>query len=210
MINAVDLLTANDPDDWLCGRAGFTKSLIAQSSIKVATGGTEGSHYCCDQEFNTLVKAETGAILSQEVRSLLSCTCTFSLYAMNPLRRTNGTIPLVGLRGSVSHCTLPFCLVLGGAHFTRKVSRISLAHSEPPSRFERQRNRRKRKISSARQFNLSLIPAQLASNTVAMATTFDNNSYDLIWETIRMLSPNHMICFFFRSGREEEWEMQKL
>ncbi|KAF4303459.1 putative beta- -mannanase protein [Botryosphaeria dothidea] len=58
MINAVELLEKNDPDDWLCGRAGVLKGLIDKDSeVHVATGGIGGSHYCCDHEFNDLQKA---------------------------------------------------------------------------------------------------------------------------------------------------------
>lgn len=58
MIDAVQLLEANDPDDWLCGRAGVLKGLIGEgSAVKVATGGIGGSQYCCDHQFNDLDKA---------------------------------------------------------------------------------------------------------------------------------------------------------
>ncbi|EKG10191.1 Glycoside hydrolase family 5 [Macrophomina phaseolina MS6] len=58
MINAVQLIQQNDPDDWLCGRAGVLKGLIGEDSgVKVATGGIGGSHYCCDHQFNDLPKA---------------------------------------------------------------------------------------------------------------------------------------------------------
>ncbi|KAF2657585.1 glycoside hydrolase family 5 protein [Lophiostoma macrostomum CBS 122681] len=57
LIEQTDLLTGNDPDDWLCGRAGALKSSLGSSGIQVATGGIGGSDYCCDHEFNLLQKA---------------------------------------------------------------------------------------------------------------------------------------------------------
>jgi mannan endo-1,4-beta-mannosidase len=57
LIEQIDLLNANDPDDWLCGRAGALKGLLGSSGVKVATGGVGGSQYCCDHEFNLLEKA---------------------------------------------------------------------------------------------------------------------------------------------------------
>ncbi|KAI3396839.1 hypothetical protein diail_11610 [Diaporthe ilicicola] len=58
MIDATQLLEENDPDDWLCGRAGVLKGLISGSSgVKVATGGIGGSQYCCGHEYNDLDKA---------------------------------------------------------------------------------------------------------------------------------------------------------
>lgn len=57
MIDQLNLLQANDPDDWLCGRAGVLRQVLGDSKVKVATGGIGGSHYCCDHEFNTLPKA---------------------------------------------------------------------------------------------------------------------------------------------------------
>jgi mannan endo-1,4-beta-mannosidase len=57
LIRQLDKLNNNDPDDWLCGRAGALRNTLGSSSIKVATGGIGGSHYCCDHEFNTLQKA---------------------------------------------------------------------------------------------------------------------------------------------------------
>ena len=57
LIQQIDKLKANDPDDWLCGRAGVLRSILGSSNIKVATGGIGGSHYCCDHEFNLLEKA---------------------------------------------------------------------------------------------------------------------------------------------------------
>jgi mannan endo-1,4-beta-mannosidase len=56
LIKQIDKLNANDPDDWLCSRAGVLRNALGSSSIKVATGGVGGSHYCCDHEFNTLEK----------------------------------------------------------------------------------------------------------------------------------------------------------
>ena len=57
MINSVEKLKNNDPDDWICGRAGNMKKLINGSGVKVATGGLGGSEYCCDHEFNIIDKA---------------------------------------------------------------------------------------------------------------------------------------------------------
>ncbi|ORY16380.1 beta-1,3-mannanase [Clohesyomyces aquaticus] len=53
------LISANDPDDWLCGRAGALRGILGSSDIKVATGGIGGSQYCCDavHEANLLPKA---------------------------------------------------------------------------------------------------------------------------------------------------------
>ncbi|MCJ1308691.1 hypothetical protein MMC25_002345 [Agyrium rufum] len=57
LIGSVDLLENNDPDDWLCGRAGKMKPIIAGSGVRIATGGIGGSEYCCDHEYNLLSKA---------------------------------------------------------------------------------------------------------------------------------------------------------
>lgn len=57
LIKQLDKLNDNDPDDWLCGRAGVLRNALGSSNIKVATGGIGGSHYCCDHEFNNLEKA---------------------------------------------------------------------------------------------------------------------------------------------------------
>jgi mannan endo-1,4-beta-mannosidase len=57
LIKQLDKLNNNDPDDWLCGRAGVMRNALGSSNIKIATGGIGGSHYCCDHEFNTLEKA---------------------------------------------------------------------------------------------------------------------------------------------------------
>lgn len=60
MINAVQLLEADDPDDWLGGRAYVLQGLIGEgssSAVKVATGGIGGGQYCCDHQFNDLDKA---------------------------------------------------------------------------------------------------------------------------------------------------------
>lgn len=56
-IDAVDKLKNNDPDDWICGTAGYMKPVIGGSGIKIATGGIGGSQYCCDHEYNVLSKA---------------------------------------------------------------------------------------------------------------------------------------------------------
>jgi len=56
MIGSVDKLQQNDPDDWLCGRAGNMKKIIGNSGVKIATGGVGGSEYCCDHEFNIIDK----------------------------------------------------------------------------------------------------------------------------------------------------------
>ncbi|KAF2014714.1 glycoside hydrolase family 5 protein [Aaosphaeria arxii CBS 175.79] len=57
LIGQIAKLQANDPDDWLCGRAGKIRELLGYSPIKVSTGGVGGSQYCCDHEFNLLEKA---------------------------------------------------------------------------------------------------------------------------------------------------------
>lgn len=57
LIKQLDKLNDNDPDDWLCGRAGIMRNALGFSNVKVATGGIGGSHYCCNHEFNTLEKA---------------------------------------------------------------------------------------------------------------------------------------------------------
>ena len=56
LIGSVGKLQANDPDDWICGRAGNMKTLIAGSGVRIATGGVGGSEYCCDHEFNIISK----------------------------------------------------------------------------------------------------------------------------------------------------------
>ncbi|KAG4440554.1 hypothetical protein IFR05_003970 [Cadophora sp. M221] len=45
----------NDPDDWICGRAGNMKKLIGQG-VKIATGGIGGSEYS-GHEYNIIDKA---------------------------------------------------------------------------------------------------------------------------------------------------------
>ncbi|KAJ5899641.1 beta-1-3-mannanase [Penicillium taxi] len=57
MIGSTGKLDDNDPNDWICGRAGVMKGLLGDSSVKVATGGIGGSQYCCDHEYNVLEKA---------------------------------------------------------------------------------------------------------------------------------------------------------
>jgi len=57
LIEQLDKLNANDPDGWLCGRAGALKGFVGSSRIKVVTGGIGGSQYCCDHEFNFPEKA---------------------------------------------------------------------------------------------------------------------------------------------------------
>ncbi|KAF2737433.1 beta-1,3-mannanase [Polyplosphaeria fusca] len=56
MISSVGKLQANDPDDWLCGRAKSMRKVLGKSGVRVATGGIGGSHYV-DHEFNLLDKA---------------------------------------------------------------------------------------------------------------------------------------------------------
>ena len=48
-------LQANDPDDWLCGRAGNMKKIINNSGVKIATGGVGGSQYQ-NHEYNAISK----------------------------------------------------------------------------------------------------------------------------------------------------------
>jgi mannan endo-1,4-beta-mannosidase len=51
-------LDDNDPDDWLCGRAGVLRNTMDLSAnIAVATGGIGGSEICCNREWNLLPKA---------------------------------------------------------------------------------------------------------------------------------------------------------
>ncbi|OCL09864.1 glycoside hydrolase family 5 protein [Glonium stellatum] len=57
MIGSTDMLENNDPNDWICGRAGVMKNILGNSNIKVATGGIGGSEYCCNHEWNMLNKA---------------------------------------------------------------------------------------------------------------------------------------------------------
>ncbi|KAF2466233.1 uncharacterized protein BDR25DRAFT_237190, partial [Lindgomyces ingoldianus] len=59
LIKQNDKLSANDPDDWLWGRAGVLRGLLGASDTKVATGGIGGSQYCCDKihQSNLLTKA---------------------------------------------------------------------------------------------------------------------------------------------------------
>jgi mannan endo-1,4-beta-mannosidase len=73
MIASTGKLQNNDPDYWLCGRAGNMKNILGSSvgppphssssklttlqAVKVATGGIGGSDYCCDHEFNIIDKA---------------------------------------------------------------------------------------------------------------------------------------------------------
>lgn len=57
MIDSVGKLQNNDPDDWLCGRAGNMRQVLGDSAVLVNTGGIGGSQYCCDHEFNLLDKA---------------------------------------------------------------------------------------------------------------------------------------------------------
>jgi mannan endo-1,4-beta-mannosidase len=47
MIGSIGKLQNNDPDDWLCGRAGNMKKIIGNSGVRIATGGVGGSEYCC-------------------------------------------------------------------------------------------------------------------------------------------------------------------
>jgi len=47
MIGSAGKLQNNDPDDWLCGRAGNMKKIIGNSGVRIATGGVGGSEYCC-------------------------------------------------------------------------------------------------------------------------------------------------------------------
>ena len=48
-------LQANDPDDWLCGRAGNMKKIINGSGVRIATGGVGGSEYQ-NHEYNIISK----------------------------------------------------------------------------------------------------------------------------------------------------------
>jgi len=53
-----DQFDYNDPNDWLCGRAGVLRDTLGLcTGIAVATGGIGGSEICCDREWNLLPKA---------------------------------------------------------------------------------------------------------------------------------------------------------
>jgi mannan endo-1,4-beta-mannosidase len=56
MIASPGKLVDNDPDDWLCGRAGNMKAILGSSTVKIATGGVGGSQYD-GHEYNLLSKA---------------------------------------------------------------------------------------------------------------------------------------------------------
>ncbi|TAQ86447.1 hypothetical protein B7494_g5223 [Chlorociboria aeruginascens] len=56
IIASPDLLTGNDPTNWLCSRASALKSIPHSSKILVATGGVGGSQYS-GHEYNLLAKA---------------------------------------------------------------------------------------------------------------------------------------------------------
>ncbi|KAL2066655.1 hypothetical protein VTL71DRAFT_2727 [Oculimacula yallundae] len=56
MIASPGKASNNDPDDWLCGRAGNMKKLIGSSGVKIATGGIGGSEYS-GHELNIINKA---------------------------------------------------------------------------------------------------------------------------------------------------------
>ncbi|TVY20786.1 Mannan endo-1,4-beta-mannosidase 1 [Lachnellula arida] len=56
MVASDDKLGSNDPDDWLCGRAGNMKKILGSSAVKIATGGIGGSEYS-GHEYNTIDKA---------------------------------------------------------------------------------------------------------------------------------------------------------
>jgi len=43
LIKQLHKLNDNDPDDWLCGRAGVLRNALGSSKTKVATGGIGGS-----------------------------------------------------------------------------------------------------------------------------------------------------------------------
>ncbi|KAH7370824.1 glycoside hydrolase superfamily [Rhexocercosporidium sp. MPI-PUGE-AT-0058] len=56
MIASPGKASSNDPDDWLCGRAGNMKKLIGSSGVTIATGGIGGSEYS-GHEYNIIDKA---------------------------------------------------------------------------------------------------------------------------------------------------------
>lgn len=96
MINALGLLSANDPTDWLCSQAGSMKALIPPSSnVKIATGGIGGSQYCCDHEFNLLPKAlQCDAIDIMSVHGYMSKASDWAYYITGDksvLKAVNGT-----------------------------------------------------------------------------------------------------------------------
>ncbi|KAH7413382.1 glycoside hydrolase superfamily [Cadophora sp. MPI-SDFR-AT-0126] len=56
MIASPGKASSNDPDDWLCGRAGNMKKILGSSAVKIATGGIGGSEYS-GHEYNIIDKA---------------------------------------------------------------------------------------------------------------------------------------------------------
>ncbi|CAG8983367.1 hypothetical protein HYALB_00000534 [Hymenoscyphus albidus] len=56
MIASKEKLQNNDPDDWICGRAGNMRKVMANSSVKISTGGLGGSEYS-GHELNLIDKA---------------------------------------------------------------------------------------------------------------------------------------------------------
>lgn len=56
MIASPGKLQNNNPDDWICGRAGNMKNILGSSAVKVATGGIGGSEYS-GHEYNIINKA---------------------------------------------------------------------------------------------------------------------------------------------------------
>lgn len=95
MIDAIDLLEANDPNDWLCGRARAMKASIGSSAVKVATGGIGGSQYCCNHEYNALPKAlECDAIDIISIHGYMSAASDWAYFVTGDksvLKEVNGT-----------------------------------------------------------------------------------------------------------------------
>jgi mannan endo-1,4-beta-mannosidase len=56
MIASPDLLSENDPTNWLCSRAQDMKEHLGNSGVLVATGGIGGSQYV-GHEYNLLPRA---------------------------------------------------------------------------------------------------------------------------------------------------------
>ncbi|RDW58655.1 hypothetical protein BP6252_13131 [Coleophoma cylindrospora] len=80
MIASPDLLTGNDPSDWLCNRATMMKSIIQNSGVGIATGGIGGSQYA-GHEYNLLQKAlDCPAIDIMSVHGYMSTKLQWTPY----------------------------------------------------------------------------------------------------------------------------------
>lgn len=99
LITNPEKAAANDPDDWVCGRAGEMRKELGTSNILVATGGIAGSHYCCDHEFNLIEKAlRCDALDILSVHSYMSKASDWAYFitgAKSVLRTANQAKKLV-------------------------------------------------------------------------------------------------------------------